>query len=187
MECQSMCEPSLGTGSRSARPAMKVCASSVSPAFGGPAETKKARHRRCFKPPWNLYKRPQARANLGNTDVCASRSPRKRKCRLTGRTRRSPVAQTEGAAEAAPSYAPRWVGKPDRFSPQRGSTPRRRKRHYRKKDRVSCAKGNSERDRTRPVPATQHLLRVPVRWRAERVGSGFVTPPNPKPARRSFR
>src|SRR5688572_30588004 len=29
---------------------MKVCASSVSPAFGGPTETKKARHRRCFKP-----------------------------------------------------------------------------------------------------------------------------------------
>ena len=57
----------------SARPAMKVCASSVSPAFGGPTETKKARHRRCFKPPLDLLGRPQARANLGRSDVCASR------------------------------------------------------------------------------------------------------------------
>ena len=36
---------------RSARPAKRVCASSVSPVFGGPTETKKALHRRCFKPP----------------------------------------------------------------------------------------------------------------------------------------
>ena len=50
---------------RSARPAKRVCASSVSPAFGGPAETKKARHRRCFKPPVKTLGRPQARANLG--------------------------------------------------------------------------------------------------------------------------
>jgi hypothetical protein len=73
-------EPSLGNGrSRSARPARKVCASSVSPAFGGPTETKKALHRRCFKPPSQRPRRPQARANLGSVDVCVSRPRCKRK------------------------------------------------------------------------------------------------------------
>ncbi len=33
----------------------------------GPAETKKARHRRCFKPPVQTLGRPQARANLGKS------------------------------------------------------------------------------------------------------------------------
>ena len=68
------CEPSLGTGrSRSARPAMRVCASSVSPAFGGPTETKKARHRRCFKPP---FKNPGDHRHVriwASAHVCASR------------------------------------------------------------------------------------------------------------------
>jgi hypothetical protein len=36
-----------------------------------PAETKKARHRRCFKPPSEKARRPQARANLGKpADMC---------------------------------------------------------------------------------------------------------------------
>jgi hypothetical protein len=70
--CESACEPSIGAGVIPIRtPAMRVCASSVSPVFGGPTETKKARHRRCFKPPIFCSRRPQARANLGSADVCA--------------------------------------------------------------------------------------------------------------------
>jgi len=88
---------------RSARPAKRVCASSVSPAFGGPAETKKARHRRCFKSPVQTLGRPQARANLG-----------KRRCmrfalRTQGKSKRGgeACAKKEGAARAAPPIAPR--------------------------------------------------------------------------------
>ena len=113
------CEPSLGAGeTRSARPAMRVCASSVSPAFGGPTETKKARHRRCFKPPSETLGDHRHVRIWASPHVCASRPRCKKKCGQassgkyglwTGRA--EPPAQKERGDRSRPSRSP-----PDRFS-----------------------------------------------------------------------
>ncbi len=60
---------------------MRVCASSVSPTFGGPAETKKARHRRCFKPPICLPGDHRHVRIWASRHLCASRVMRKRNSR----------------------------------------------------------------------------------------------------------
>ena len=100
---------SLGTGkSRSARPAKRVCASSVSPAFGGPTETKKARHRRCFKPPFKTLA-TTGTCEFGQVAMYALRleNARKNWTAVRPADKRKVVEKKEGAARAAPPIAPR--------------------------------------------------------------------------------
>jgi hypothetical protein len=156
---------------------MRVCASSVSPAFGGSAETKKARHRRCFKPPCENPWRPQARANLGKPRCMCFAPPMQGKMRTgvergicaVDRPRRASGAKRKGRPKPPLPIAPRSVQLEIRLrrSPQRA---RVRCLLAQAKAGVLCGMSRGL-PYSRPVSGRQHLFRLAAVVRGELGGT----------------